>query len=137
VAARRLWSSVERSATTKKIGIICGFDETGTDVSWLQALEPIFRLRNRLMHFRDDDVAVAAPSAEGQPESLIRWFKELPEAELVAELRQPRIAQIADELLAARSRLEAIYHKTFPLERIVVADTTRNPDAVSQETTRE
>ena len=114
-ASNALVDAVDRSRVGHKLKVIAGFDKEPDTPDWVGPVHRAFQVRNRLMHFRERFVVVSVPATVHSIES---WIDEIPEADLIVELRKPRIEQTATALTDAKKRLDAIRNQYFPTEKI-------------------
>jgi hypothetical protein len=114
-AGNALVDAVDRSPVGQKLKVIAGFDKEVDTPDWIGPVYRAFQVRNRLMHFRERFVAVTVPTTVHSIES---WVDEIPEADLLGELRKPRIEQTATALLGAKKRLDDIRDQYFPTDKI-------------------
>jgi hypothetical protein len=121
-ARAALVAAVERSPVVHKLEVIAGFDKTDADRQWLGNVGRAFTIRNKLMHFREHFVSVPVPA---DIHSLESWLEEIPEADLVRELRRPLIEKASEAIETAKVRLEAIASQ-YRAVRSGVVDTAVN-----------
>jgi hypothetical protein len=126
-ARAALVAAVERSPVVHKLEVIAGFDKTDVDRQWLGNVGRAFTIRNKLAHFREHFVSVPVPA---DVHSLESWLDEIPEADLVRELRRPLIEKTSQALETAKVRLEVIASQ-YGLQSVVVDTAVNsNVDAV-------
>jgi len=125
--AEALWTALERISIGHKLKILATFDDDSGDRAWVGLLERVFQLRNSLVHFRDRHVSVPALEDVHELES---YVAQLPEADLIRQLKPPAIDATAAAIVSSKERLDAIYRRYVPTERVPLAPESDAGDAV-------
>jgi hypothetical protein len=126
--AEAAWEALKRGTFHAKLDIVSAFAkrpdaERARRVS--SALTTVFELRNRLAHFKDEDIPVAGPLTLDEFQAR---FDEFPDADLIAELRPPSIEVYADAISSGIEWLHDVDQQHFPSETRPPEETTKEAE---------
>jgi hypothetical protein len=110
LAPKSVWQVLRRSSIHEKVSLIEAF-ASGLPVPARQPaseLRSLFDLRNRLAHFRDDPTVVGGPIEELTKEVLEERLGQIPDHELVRELRPDQVGYRIEAIEQAKAWFEAV-----------------------------
>jgi len=122
--AEAAWEALKRGTFHAKLDIVSAFAkrpdaERARRVS--SALARVFELRNRLAHFKDEDIAVAGSLTLDEFQAR---FDAFPDADLIAELRPPSTEVSAEAISSGIEWLHDVDQQHFPSETRTPEETT-------------
>jgi hypothetical protein len=124
IAAEAVWETIKRAPLHSKLAIVSAFrrvsdpDHSGRIT---RDLTQLFDLRNRLAHFKDEDVPIAGRLTVDE---LWAQFEQFPDADLLAQLRPPAADRWAETILDATAWVTEIREQYFPSTSHSASDPT-------------
>jgi hypothetical protein len=112
------WDTIKRASFHAKFSLASAFARK-PDPQRAKRLSadivPVFDLRNRLAHFKDEDIPVTGPLTA---EEFKAQFDQFPDADLIEKLRPPSTNIYAEAIEAGISWLNEIHSEYFPSQSI-------------------
>ena len=110
LAAKSVWQVLRRSSIHEKMSLIKAF-ASGLSVPIrppASELRSLFDLRNRLAHFRDDPTVVGGPIEEITKDVLEERLGQIPDHDLVRELRPDQVRFHIEDIEQMKTWFEAV-----------------------------
>lgn len=126
--AKSIWEGIKRSNIHTKLDIVIsasGWDRAKSK-KYLNKVERLFKLRNRLAHFKDKDQPWLGPVL---PEDLLKVLTTAPESSLMHELKGAKIQSHANDIEQLDKWIRSIFGNFIKFETITlkkIRKTTQN-----------